>query len=102
MPRRKTRTHASSLRAPLLLAAATLALFLSGETLLLVRSDSGQIALMRVLGIGDPNRVTQLVSKQLRHAMRVIGVPDDSLSVSLSDRGGPAVVWRLGFPPDAS
>jgi len=102
MPRRKTRTHPSSLRAPLLLAVATLVLFLSGEALLLTRSDSGQIALMRVLGLGDPSRVTQIVSKELRKAMRVIGVPDDSLSVSVAGKGGPAVVWRLGFPPDAS
>ncbi|HEY2954957.1 MAG TPA: divergent polysaccharide deacetylase family protein [Candidatus Eisenbacteria bacterium] len=101
MPRRKTRTTAASLRAPLLLAAATLALFLSGEALLLLRSDSGQIALMRVLGLGDPNRVTQIVSRELRQAMRAIGVPDDSLRVSVAE-SAPAVVWRMGFPAEAS
>src|SRR2546425_2289063 len=101
MSRRKTRSLASFPRAPVLLAVATLALLLLGESLLLVRSDSGQIALARFLGLGDPNRVTQIVSKQLRQAIRTINVPEDSVRVSVAERGAPSLVWRGGLPPPA-
>ena len=102
MPRRKTRTSASSPRAPVLLAVVTVALFLLGEAFLLARSDTGQIALARIPGLGDWNRVTRIVGKQLRQGMRASGIPDDSLRVSVEENARPSVVWRMGLPSDAS
>lgn len=102
MPRRKTRSSALSPRAPVLLAVVTIALFLLGEAFLLARSDSGQIALAHIPGLGNWSRVTRIVGKQLRQGMRAAGIPDDSLGVSVEDKGTPSVVWRMGLPPDAS
>src|SRR5216110_2591444 len=101
MPRRKSRT-AHSPRAPVLLAVVTVAVFLLGEAFLLGGSDSGQIALARVPGLGDWNRVTRIVGKQLHQGMRAAGIPDDSLRVSVEERARPSVVWRMGLPTDAS
>ncbi len=102
MPRRKTRSSAFSPRATVLLAAATVALFLLGEAFLLARSDSGQIALARFPWLGDWNRVTRIVGKQLHQGMRAAGIPEDSLRVSMDDKSAPSVVWRMGLPPEAS
>src|SRR5262245_40634781 len=102
MPRRKTRTSAPTLRAPVLLAVVTVAVFVLGEAFLLARSDSGQIALARVPGLGDWNHVTRIVGKQLRQGMRAAGIPDDSLRVSVKEKGRPSVEWRLGLAPGAS
>ena len=102
MPRRKTRTQAGSPRAPVILAVVTVGLFLLGEAFLIARSDSGQIALAHVPGLGDWNRVTRIVGKQLRQGMRAAGIPDDSLRVAVEEGGRPSLVWRMGLPSDAS
>ena len=102
MPRRPNRSTRHLRRAPLLLALATLGLFVVGEAVLLIRSDSGQIALARLPGLGDPNRVTQIVSKQLRKGMRSLGIPEDSLRTTVSGKGPALVVWRLGLGSEAS
>jgi polysaccharide deacetylase 2 family uncharacterized protein YibQ len=101
MPRRKTRP-ATSARAPALLAAATVAVFVLGEAFLLSGSDAGQIALARFPGLGDWNRVTRIVGKQLRAGMRAAGIPDDSLRVTLAEKSQPSVEWQMGLPSDAS
>jgi len=102
MPRRKSRTQATHPRAPVILAVVTIAVFLLGEAFLLSRSDSGQIALARIPGLGDWNRVTRIVGKQLRQGMTAAGIPTDSLRVNVDEKGTPSVVWRLGLPPEAS
>jgi polysaccharide deacetylase 2 family uncharacterized protein YibQ len=101
MPRRKTRSAISG-RAPALLAAATVAVFVLGEAFLLSGSDSGQIAIARVPGLGDWNRVTLIVGKQLRVGMRAAGIPDDSLRVTVEEKSRPSVEWRMGLPSEAS
>jgi len=85
-----------------LLAVVTVAVFLLGEAFLLGGSDSGQIALARLPGFGDWNRVTRIVGKQLHQGMKAAGIPDDSLRVSVEEKARPSVVWRMGLPPDAS
>jgi polysaccharide deacetylase 2 family uncharacterized protein YibQ len=85
-----------------ILAVVTIALFLLGEAFLLSRSDSGQIALARIPGLGDWNRVTRIVGKQLRHGMIAAGIPTDSLRVNVDEKASPSVVWRVGLPPEAS
>ena len=72
MPRRKSRKLALT-SAPVLIAVVTVAVFLVGEAILLSRSDSGQIALAHVPGLGDWNRVTRIVGRQLRQGMRHSG-----------------------------
>jgi polysaccharide deacetylase 2 family uncharacterized protein YibQ len=85
-----------------LLAVAVLALFLLGEALLIARSDSGQIALGHFPGLGDHNRITQIVSKHLRRGLAALHVPDDSVRMGVAERGRTRVVWRIGLPPEAS
>ena len=87
---------------PVLLGVATLLLFALGEALLLARSEPGQLALAHVPGLGDHNRVTLILSKQLRRGLAILGVREDSLRVSVSGEGAGRLVWRVGFPPDAS
>ena len=99
MPKRQTRT---SRRVLLLLAVATVLLFVLGEALLIARSETGQIALAHVPGLGDHNRVTQILSKQLRRAMPALGIPEDSLHVGQTGEGPGRLVWRFGLAPDAS
>jgi polysaccharide deacetylase 2 family uncharacterized protein YibQ len=101
MPRRKTRSLISA-RAPALLAAATVAVFVLAEAFLLSGSDSGQIALAHVPGLGDWSRVTRIVGKQLHEGMRVAGIPEDSLRVTVEEKASPSVEWRMGLPSDAS
>ena len=101
MPRRKSRKLALT-SAPVLIAVVTVAVFLVGEAILLSRSDSGQIALAHVPGLGDWNRVTRIVGRQLRQGMRLSGIPDDSLRVSLDDKAQPSLTWRMGVPPGSS
>jgi polysaccharide deacetylase 2 family uncharacterized protein YibQ len=101
MPRRKTLSSSFPPRAPVLLTVVTAALFLLAEAFLFARSDSGQIALAHVPWLGDWNRVTRIVGKQLRQGMRAAGIPDDSLRVSVEE-GRPSVVWRMGVPAEAS
>ena len=102
MPRRQTRTLRHLRRAPLLLIAVTLGFFAIGEALVLYRSDSGQLFLARLPWLGDHNRVTQIVSKQLHKGMRSLGIPEDSLRMSVPEKGPARVVWRVGLAPEAS
>jgi len=102
MPKRKTRNPAASPRALLWLAIAALAIFALGESFLLARSDSGRIAVARVLGIGDRARITQIVGKHLRRALPALSVSADSLAESVVEDGPARVRWRLGLRPGAS
>ena len=91
-----------SLGGSLWLLLAAVALFIGGETVLLSRTDQGRITAARVLGIGDDARVTQLVGKQIRHALDAVGVPADSVRESIVRGHSPSVQWRVGLRPRTS
>ncbi len=102
MPRKQTPSPVSP-RAPLVwLAASALLLFAIGEVYRFTRSESGQLALARHLGIGDPARITRIVGKRLRLALERAGVPADSVRESVVEGRQARVLWRVGIRSGAS
>lgn len=96
---------APSFHGTILLAVTALVLFLAGEAVLLASTDSGRFAAARWLRIGDEARVTQLVSKHVRRALDLAGVPADSVRETVLDGAGagrPGVRWRVGLRPGSS
>jgi polysaccharide deacetylase 2 family uncharacterized protein YibQ len=94
MPKRTSKPPPGSPRAVLFLAATALALFLFGEAALLMRTDAGQIAVARHLGLGDRAHISALIAKHIRRGLEAAGVADDSVHV-VSENGEPAR-WRVG------
>ena len=118
MPRRRSKSPISP-RAIVVLAVLALALFVLGEGYLTLRTDRGQILAARWLGRGDEPRVTQIVSRNIRHGLEVAGVVPDSIrelpplsSSAATAKAGepdagskgqtPRLRWRVGLAPDAS
>jgi polysaccharide deacetylase 2 family uncharacterized protein YibQ len=84
------------------LALAALVLVGVGEAWRLSRSDTGQLALARTLGVGDRARVTRLVGKRVAAALAQAGARVDTLGEHPLEGRGPALSWRVVLPPDAS
>ena len=101
MPRRKPQSPFSPVALGWLLVSA-LALFLIAEAYRFTRSEGGQLALARHLGLGDPAHMTRLVGHRLREALEKAGVPADSIRERVVAGHDPAVVWRVGLRPEAS
>jgi polysaccharide deacetylase 2 family uncharacterized protein YibQ len=85
-----------------ILAAAALLLFVAGETAFLTRSESGQLALARHLGLGDRARLNQIIGRELRRGLAAVGVPRDSVQESPADDARAPLRWRVGLKPTAS
>ena len=101
MPRRKPQSRLSPIALGWVLVSA-LALFLIAEAYRFTRSESGQLALARHLGVGNPAHLTRLVGHRLREALEKAGVPADSVRERLVGGREPAIVWRVGLRPEAS
>src|SRR5437773_7013030 len=99
MPKRRSRTGATSPRTAIVLAAITLALFAGGEAFLLSRTDSGPIMAARYLGIPDRARITLLIGKQLHRGLEAVGVSSDSVRETVADGAPPLSRWRVGLRP---
>src|SRR5262252_418380 len=84
------------------LALAALVLVGVGEAWRISRSETGQLALARALGVGDRARVTRLVGKRVAAALAEAGARVDSLGEHPLEGSGPALSWRVVLPPDAS
>jgi len=101
MPKRKSKS-----RSPLValgwIVLSALILLAIGEIYRYTGSDTGQLALARSVGLGNPARVTQLVGRRLRTALRQAGVSADSVQERVLAGRRPAVVWRVGIGPEAS
>jgi polysaccharide deacetylase 2 family uncharacterized protein YibQ len=83
-------------------AAVAVAAFVIGEIVFLTRSESGQLAVARHLGMGDHARLTQIVGHQVRNGLSAVGVARDSIAESVVEGGRAAVRWRVGLKPSAS
>src|SRR5580765_2485595 len=73
----KRRSAAKQKRAPLVLgalAAAALLLFLAGELLAWVASDSGRLALWRYLGLGDRAQAVRIVGSRIEQGLERAGI----------------------------
>lgn len=102
MPKRKARLPQHAPRVLGLLAASALGVFLIGETVRVVRSDAGRLAIARTVGIGAREDVVRIVGKQLRIGLTSVRVPRDSIRETMMDRGPAPVRWRVGLRSDAS
>ena len=111
MPKRRSKRSISP-RAIIVLVVLALVLFVIGEGWLMLRTDRGQILAARWLGRSDEPRVTQIVSRNIRHGLGVAGVVPDSIrelpassaagDSSIDPARAPRVRWRVGLLPDAS
>lgn len=99
---RKKKSAASSLpRVLWILAVLAVLLFAAGEAYLLARTDRGHVWLAR-LGIGDPARATQVITRQLRRGLEAVHVPKDSVRESVREARGATLRWSVGLRPEAS
>ena len=102
MPKRKARLPQHAPRVLGLLAASALGVFLIGETVRVVRSDAGRLAIARTVGIGAREDVVRIVGKQLRLGLTSVRVPADSIRETMVEKGPAPVRWRVGLRSDAS
>jgi hypothetical protein len=102
MPKRKTRLPRYAPRLLGLLAAVALGAFLIGESVRLVRSDAGRLAIARATGVGAREDVLRIVGKQLRIGLTSVRVRRDSITETVLERGPAPVRWRVGLRSDAS
>ena len=84
----------------LLFAAAALLCFAAGEAWFLTTTDGGRVELAR-LGIGDPARAIAVIGRHAHEALRLAGVPPDSVHESVGSGVAP-VIWRVGLKPEDS
>jgi polysaccharide deacetylase 2 family uncharacterized protein YibQ len=92
----------ASARGALLLSVCALALWLSGELLLLSRSDVGQIFLARHVGLVSRPHVTQLLSAGMKRSLRNAGFSTDSLREVFPQSGAAPLRWELPLDPEGS
>jgi polysaccharide deacetylase 2 family uncharacterized protein YibQ len=101
----KRRSAAKQKRTPLVLgvlAAAVLLLFLAGELLAWVASDSGRLALWRYLGLGDRAQAVRIVGSRIEQGLERAGIARGAV-VSRPEGGpGPALHWQVTLPRDGA
>jgi polysaccharide deacetylase 2 family uncharacterized protein YibQ len=101
MPKRKRSTTTPSPRILIVFAVAAVLCFLAGETWFLLSTDAGRLTIAR-FGFGDRARVTQIIGRHAHEALRLAGVPADSVRESIGERGAAPVRWRVGLKPEDS
>ena len=102
MPKRKTRSPIVTPRVLGLVAAAALGLFLMGEGVRALRTDSARLTIARTTGFGSRDDLLRIVGKQLRQALTSVGVPGDSVTETPLEHGSAAMRWRVGLRSSAS
>ena len=102
MTKRSARSSVGFPHAALFFAVLTLVMFAGGESLILMRTDSGQLTAARYLGVGSRARVTQLIGRQIRRGLDAASIPRDSVSERIVEGATPSVRWRVGLTPDAA
>ena len=101
-PKRRKKSAPADARLLFILFAGALLLFLGGELVRYLRSDSGAILIARSLGLGDRSRLTQILSRDVRRGLAAVNVPRDSVREEPSRGSGTSVHWRIGIAPEAS
>ena len=96
MPRRKTKSSAVRPRTVLLFFLAAALLFAVVEGWSLWRSDSGRLMLAARFHLGSPQRVTQILSREIRSGLLAAGVSPDSIHPAVSAGDG-TVHWHVGL-----
>ena len=101
MPSRKRSNSSPSPRGLILLASAAVLLFLAGEAWFMFTTDSGRITLAR-FGFGEQARAIQVVGHHAREALRLAGVPPDSVRENPAGSAAAPVRWHVGLKPEDS
>lgn len=92
-------------RVPLILGAfvtGALLLFLAGELLAWMRSDSGRLAVWRHLHLGNRAHAVRIVGALIEHGLDRAHVPQSAIQSRVEGGGGPALRWRVTLPPDGA
>jgi polysaccharide deacetylase 2 family uncharacterized protein YibQ len=103
MVRRRRSTKGS--RVPLLLGAiatGALLLFLAGEMLAWIRSDSGRLVVWRHLHMGSRAHAVRIVGALIEHGLDRAGIGRDSIESRVESGNGPSLRWRVTLPPDGA
>jgi len=92
-------------RVPLILGAfatGALLLFLAGEVLAWMHSDSGRLAVWRHLHVGDRAHAVRIVGGLIEHGLDRAGVPLSAIDSHVEGGSGPSLRWRVTLPPDGA
>jgi len=101
MPRKRSSASSLPRRLGWALAVALL-LFGIGEAYRFSRSDRGQLALARHLGLGGRERTALLVGSRIRAALARASVATDSISEHPAHSAARLSQWRVGIEPGRS
>lgn len=102
MPRRRA---TKGNRVPLILGAfatGALLLFLAGELLAWMRSDSGRLAVWRHLHMGDRAHAVRIVGGLIERGLDRAGVARGAIESRAEGGSGPSLHWRVMLPPDGA
>lgn len=102
MPRPKPRNPLVTPRMLGFVAALALGIFLIGEAVRFVRSDTGRLAIARATGMGAAADLNRIISKHVRLGLGAVAVPRDSIREAAVESGPAPLRWRVGLHPDAS
>jgi hypothetical protein len=101
----KRRSAANQKRAPFVLgvlAAAALLLFLVGELLAWMASDSGRLAVWRYLGLGDRAQAVRIVGGRIEQGLQRAGIAREAIVSHPEGGTGPALHWQVTLPRDGA
>jgi polysaccharide deacetylase 2 family uncharacterized protein YibQ len=84
------------------LAAGALLLFLAGEVLAWMHSDSGRLTVWRYLHLGDRAHAVRIVGGLIEHGLDRARVPLSAIDSHVEGGNGPALRWRVTLPPDGA
>jgi polysaccharide deacetylase 2 family uncharacterized protein YibQ len=92
-------------RVPFILGAfgtGVLLLFLAGELLAWMRSDSGRLAVWRNLHVGSRAHAVRIVGSLIERGLDRAGIPRDAIQSRVEPGNGPSLRWRVTLPPDGA
>jgi polysaccharide deacetylase 2 family uncharacterized protein YibQ len=99
------RRSAKGSRVPVILgafAAGVLLLFLAGELLAWMRSDSGRLAVWRHLHVGNRAHAVRIVGALIQRGLDRAGVQRGAIESRTESGTGPSLRWRVTLPPDGA
>src|SRR5262245_4252287 len=99
------RRSAKGNRVPLILGAfatGALLLFLAGELLAWMRSDSGRLAVWRHLHMGSRAHAVRIIGGLIERGLDRAGVPPSAVASQAEGGSGPSLRWRVTLPPDGA
>jgi polysaccharide deacetylase 2 family uncharacterized protein YibQ len=99
------RRSAKGNRVPVILGAfatGALLLFLAGELLAWMHSDSGRLAVWRHLHLGDRAHAVRIVGGLIERGLTRANVPRSAIESRAQGGNGPSLRWRVTLPPDGA